>query len=412
MPEKTRETTRVPMTLREHFFEDPFFRSSWKDMENVRDKFFENSSRSEKRCEEKVLTSSNNTERRTGSELDTFDNFHSLFNRNWLSPPRWLMPRVLESDLGSELSERGSNVISFKEDKDKMEVSLDTSGFKPEELRVQVGDGTLKVEGKHEEKSQEGHTMVSRQFSKSYSLPQGAKKEEIVSNLSQDGVMVIAVPKECKLKEIKEDIKIEDKISSERSNRKDDKSRTFSDNSDRLTDIKFENDLIPFTMRDSFFDDPFFQDTRREMISSRQDFFKEAIERFNKSLMAMDSRIKGIDSNDGFMFSTSNDYNTMKVNNCPEKLELSLDTSGYKPDELRVTAGEGVVTIEGKHEERSEEGKVMVSRQFHRSFALPQGTQPQQVVSNLSKDGFLVVSVPKEKQKVTEERRKVPIEVQ
>merc|ERR1712098_218681 len=172
------------------------------------------------------------------------------------------------------------------------------------------------------------------------------------------------------------------------------------------------NDLIPFTMRDSFFNDPFFQDTRREIVSSRQDFFKEARERLNKSLMTMDSSFKDKDLTDGFVFSSSTDYNTMKVNNCPEKLELSLDTSRYKPDELRVTAGEGVVTIEGKHEERSEEGKVMVSRQFHRSFPLPQGTQPQQVVSNLSKDGFLVVSLPKEKPAVTEERRKVPIDVQ
>merc|ERR1712098_739787 len=170
------------------------------------------------------------------------------------------------------------------------------------------------------------------------------------------------------------------------------------------------NDLIPFTMRDSFFNDPFFQDTRREIVSSRQDFFKEARERLNKSLMTMDSSFKDKDLTDGFVFSSPSDYNTMKVNNCPEKLELSLDTSGYKPDELRVTAGEGVVTIEGKHEEKSEEGKVMVSRQFHRSFALPQGAKPEEVVSNLSKDGLLIVTVPRKKTAITEEKRNVPIQ--
>merc|ERR1712128_162877 len=86
-----------------------------------------------------------------------------------------------------------------------MEISLNTSGYKPSELTVNVADGEISIEGKHEEKSEEGHTMVSRQFSKRYSLPAGAKLTEVVSNLSQDGVMVITVPKEKKIKEVQED---------------------------------------------------------------------------------------------------------------------------------------------------------------------------------------------------------------
>merc|ERR1712168_134719 len=31
--------TRVPMTLRDHFLQDPFFSSSWSDMESVREHF-------------------------------------------------------------------------------------------------------------------------------------------------------------------------------------------------------------------------------------------------------------------------------------------------------------------------------------------------------------------------------------
>ena len=80
-----------------------------------------------------------------------------------------------------------------------MEISLNTSGYKPSELIVNVADG----EGKHEEKSVEGHTMVSRQF-KRYSLIGGEKVTEVVSNLSQDGVMDITVPKEKKNKKVQE----------------------------------------------------------------------------------------------------------------------------------------------------------------------------------------------------------------
>jgi len=31
--------TRVPMTLRDHFLQDPFFSSSWSDMEKVKEHF-------------------------------------------------------------------------------------------------------------------------------------------------------------------------------------------------------------------------------------------------------------------------------------------------------------------------------------------------------------------------------------
>merc|ERR1712223_329607 len=92
-----------------------------------------------------------------------------------------------------------SNLLSMKNDDTKMEISLNTSGYKPSELKVNVSDGEISIEGKHEEKSEEGHTMVSRQFSRKYTLPAEAKLTEVVSNLSQDGVMVITVPKERKM---------------------------------------------------------------------------------------------------------------------------------------------------------------------------------------------------------------------
>merc|ERR1712121_448015 len=90
---------------------------------------------------------------------------------------------------------KDNEVIRMKDDKDKFEVSLDTSQYQPDELRVNVTSGVISVEGKHEEKAEDGRTMVSRQFSRKYSLPAGAKQENVVSNLSSDGVLVISAPK-------------------------------------------------------------------------------------------------------------------------------------------------------------------------------------------------------------------------
>jgi len=43
-------------------------------------------------------------------------------------------------------------VIRVKEDDAKMEVSLDTSQYRPDELNVSVSGGVVTIEGKHERK--------------------------------------------------------------------------------------------------------------------------------------------------------------------------------------------------------------------------------------------------------------------
>merc|ERR1712080_99956 len=91
------------------------------------------------------------------------------------------------------------------------------------------------------------------------------------------------------------------------------------------------------------------------------------------------------------------------------KLEVHLDTAGYKPDELKVEAGKGVITVVGKHEEKDEAGQVRLSRQFCREFMIPQGCREEEVVSSLSKDGVLVVTAPTHKERLQDGRRSVDI---
>merc|ERR1719270_1957472 len=105
---------------------------------------------------------------------------------------------ALNSDFSNNtdiFKSKDTEVIRVKEDENKLEVSLDTSQYRPDELSVSVSDGVLRVEGKHEEKAEDGSKMVSRMFSRKYTLPPAAKSEEVVSNLSSDGVLVITAPK-------------------------------------------------------------------------------------------------------------------------------------------------------------------------------------------------------------------------
>merc|ERR1712018_904549 len=170
------------------------------------------------------------------------------------------------------------------EDDSKMEISLNTSGYSPSELKVNVADDVLIIEGKHEEKTQEGHTMVSRQFRRQYGHSSDVKKTEVVSNLSQDGVLVVTIPKEMRFKEITKEekgAKESQKIEVEKTSQKVERERKASSSAtsasssasqkvecerkSSATSTSCENraksaSIVPMNLRDSFFDDPFFQD--------------------------------------------------------------------------------------------------------------------------------------------------------
>merc|ERR1719370_570922 len=129
------------------------------------------------------------------------DNTLANINSGWpWLPKQWMLPQLFQDFHLPEMKDL--LMLGLQEEKDKMEVTLDTSGYKPDELKVEIKGGELCVEGKHEERSQSGEVMVSRQFSRRFGLPQNVKMEDIVSNLSQDGMMVITMPKEQRIEEV------------------------------------------------------------------------------------------------------------------------------------------------------------------------------------------------------------------
>merc|ERR1712012_1023574 len=103
----------------------------------------------------------------------------SRWENGWMFPRRWMLP-ALNTDFSNNMDifkSKGTEVIRVKEDEEKLEVSLDTSQYRPDELKVSVSDGVLMVEGKPED----GSKMVSRMFSRKYSLPASTKHDEVVS---------------------------------------------------------------------------------------------------------------------------------------------------------------------------------------------------------------------------------------
>ena len=76
----------------------------------------------------------------------------SKWENSWMFPRRWMLPS-LRSELGTLDLFKGkdSEVIRMKEDQEKMEVSLDTAQYRPDELEINVEEGKLVIAGSHKE---------------------------------------------------------------------------------------------------------------------------------------------------------------------------------------------------------------------------------------------------------------------
>merc|ERR1712004_194145 len=121
------------------------------------------------------------------SMRSAFDNsfFSNRWNDDWMVPSR---------NLDNQFKEFRS-LFNKEEAKTRREVRIDASEYKPEELKVSVQSGRLPVEGRHEEKKEDGGGYIQRSFPRSYTLPKDAEADKMVSNLSSEGILVITTPK-------------------------------------------------------------------------------------------------------------------------------------------------------------------------------------------------------------------------
>lgn len=91
---------------------------------------------------------------------------------------------------------------------------------------------------------------------------------------------------------------------------------------------------------------------------------------------------------------------------------VNLDVQGFRPKDLNVTLKDNVLTISGKHEEKTDDGNRFWSRQFVRTYRLPEGVQADQMKSLLAADGrTLKIEAPIVKQNEEKPTQETPIPI-
>jgi len=94
-----------------------------------------------------------------------------------------------------------------------------------------------------------------------------------------------------------------------------------------------------------------------------------------------------------------------------ESIVLRADLPGIKPDAVKITVQDDVLTVSGQHEERSEEKEGQFLRRerrygsFSRSMSLPPGVKAGDIEAT-TEDGVLEVTIP-----LPVEEKKQPVEI-
>ncbi|CAB4067550.1 CRYAB [Lepeophtheirus salmonis] len=80
------------------------------------------------------------------------------------------------------------------------------------------------------------------------------------------------------------------------------------------------------------------------------------------------------DTNEVLNLFQNKDNKLMKLKDEEDKLEISLYTHQFKAEEVHVYVKDGVIHVEAKHEESSENGGKYSAQHWVRRYALPKNT--------------------------------------
>jgi HSP20 family molecular chaperone IbpA len=194
----------VPITLRDFFWQDPFFSTNWDEFDTLHDQMLEETKNFWGKFDKQLkrLESNEDTPGKPQESIAKVEenNAKEDVGNSWIFPLRPMrLPSLFNAEKTEDLIMKDDQTIKVRDDEKTFEVSLDTHNYRPDEIKVNVVNKVLTVEGKHEEKSEDGSKYVSRQFIRKYTLPKECPPDEVVSNLSADGVLLITAPKTWKV---------------------------------------------------------------------------------------------------------------------------------------------------------------------------------------------------------------------
>ncbi|XP_064596974.1 heat shock protein Hsp-12.2-like [Liolophura sinensis] len=124
------------------------------------------------------------------------------------------------------------------------------------------------------------------------------------------------------------------------------------------------------------------------------------LERMNQQMRRMNNQYSSLVPNQQPMdigwneaFRMDNPIVTDKDGN--KKFHLEFDLRQFKPEEINLSTANNVLTVEAKHEEKSD-GRLSY-REYRRQYTIPEGVNVETLKSKLAHNGVLSIEAPVQK---------------
>lgn len=94
----------------------------------------------------------------------------------------------------SEALDTNDGISKVQYDDDTYKIMVNVENYNPDELTIKTVGNSIQVEAKHMEKTSDGRSFSSRNFSQTFSLPKGVNPDDVKSSLSKEGTLTIEAP--------------------------------------------------------------------------------------------------------------------------------------------------------------------------------------------------------------------------
>jgi HSP20 family protein len=109
------------------------------------------------------------------------------------------MDRMIRGDGSATESESWTPAMDVQQCNDSLIVSAELPGLKKEDVKVEVNDDSLVIQGERKQQHQEDHPGYHRwernygRFYRAIRLPEGAKADQVKAEL-KDGILAVSIP--------------------------------------------------------------------------------------------------------------------------------------------------------------------------------------------------------------------------
>jgi HSP20 family molecular chaperone IbpA len=81
------------------------------------------------------------------------------------------------------------------------------------------------------------------------------------------------------------------------------------------------------------------------------------------------------------------------IDNTCNSYKINIDVSGFKPEDIKVSLKDRVLTIDAKMEQKSEDGSRLY-QEVSKTYTLPDNVELENLKSLLTNDGVLAIEAP------------------